>query len=86
MDAGVTLQMKQSQVETNSAKTLKELQTPVMNTDVPTVNKIVKEAMPVARTMSTLPNMEVRQEEFTMKENNKRNLAFRMQMYNPELF
>ena len=57
-----------------------------MNTDVPTVNKIVKEAMPVARTMSTLPNMDVRQEDFTMKENNKRNLAFRMQMYNPELF
>ena len=86
MDAGVTLQMKQSQGETNSVKTLKELQTPVMNTDVPTVNKIVKEAMPVSRTMSTLPNMDVRQEDFTMKENNKRNLAFRMQMYNPELF
>lgn len=86
MDAGVTLTMKQSQGETNSAKTLKELQTPVMNTDVPTVNKIVKESMHASRTMSTLPNMEVRQDEFGMKENNKRNLAFRMQMYNPELF
>lgn len=84
MDSGVALQMKQVQAEANSRPTMKELNTPILNTEMPTVNRIEKESY--IRSGGAIPNMQARQDTFNMKENNKRDLAFRMQMYNPELF
>lgn len=86
MNFNTQLNSKQNQVEMNSVKTRKELSTPIMNTDVTTVERIRKEEMPFVRSMNAIPNTSIRQEEQSMKQNNKRNLAFKMQMYNPELF
>jgi hypothetical protein len=84
MESGIELKMKQTQMEAHTTKTMRELNTPIMNTDVPTVNRITKESFD--RSMSAIPNTSVRQDMMPLKENNKRNLAFKMEMYNKELF
>lgn len=84
MDSGVTLMMKNNQVETNSNRTMKELNTPIMNTEVPMVSRVERESY--NRSTGAIPNIGVRQELQTMKENNKGNLSFKMEMYNKDLF
>jgi len=80
MESATKLSLKQNQVETNSRPTMTEYSTPIMNTDVPTVTRIEKQDN-MGRSMGAIPNMNVRQDQIMMKENNKRHLAFQMQMY-----
>ena len=80
MESATKLNLKQNQVETNSRPTMTEYSTPIMNTDVPTVTRVEKQDN-LGRSMGSIPNMAVRQEQINMKENNKRHLAFQMQMY-----
>jgi hypothetical protein len=81
MEFNTQLNMKQVQNEKNSRPTMKEYNTPIMNTDVPVVQRIEKEDM-MGRNMGAIPNISARQEDPTMKQNNKSNISFRMQMYN----
>lgn len=81
MEFNTQLNMKQVQNEKNSRPTMTEYSTPIMNTDVPVVHRIEKEDT-MGRNMGAVPNMGVRQIDQTMKENNKSNISFRMQMYN----
>lgn len=81
MEFNTQLNMKQVQNEKNSRPTMTEYSTPIMNTDVPMVHRIEKEDT-MGRNMGAVPNMGVRQIDQTMKENNKSNISFRMQMYN----
>ena len=81
MEFNTQLNTKQVQNEKNSRPTMTEYSTPIMNTDVPVVHRVEKEDM-MGRNMGGIPNMAARQSEQTMKENNKSNISFRMQMYN----